>query len=262
MSEISKKKTALELAFEAEAARLEKHALENVEDLPDWDPEEGYADLMARLEKKKAEASTNTTETTVHKSGKIHWKMVAVLAAALILVLGLGIGTMGEKIYIPESTVERKDGEVSIKINNEERIERDVKDEDIYQEIEDRLGIFALRLGYKPKGMEIYKVEISEDFGEAKIEYLYKEQILMMYMARDFSKAEINVKSDGEEIAVETVESFNLREKINVLKIENESGTNAYLAEIEKENTAYVIYGNVELDEFLKIIEEIYLKTA
>lgn len=262
MSEISKKKTALELAFEAEAARLEKHALENVEDLPDWDPEEGYADLMARLEKKKAEASTNTTETTVHKSGKIHWKMVAVLAAALILVLGLGIGTMGEKIYIPESTVERKDGEVSIKINNEERIESEVKEEEIYQEIEDRLGIFALRMGYKPKGMEVYNVNIQEDFGEARIEYLYQEQVFMIYMSRDYSKAEINFKADGEEAVIETVNSFGLQEDIDVLVLENEDGTKVYLIEVKKENAAYVVQGTIKLEEFLKIIGEIYLKTA
>ena len=55
--------------------------------------------------------------------------------------------------------------------------------------VEGRLGIQALRFGYIPSGMELHKVEILEEVGEARVQYVYQEQTLMLYMCRDFSNA-------------------------------------------------------------------------
>lgn len=295
MSKERMEKSPIEKDFEAEAKWLQERAMEQIDEMPLWDPEEGFADLMARvergdraslpsmnLEEEEADAFAAAPKTDdgkmtgamevsdepkrnspkTHRTRKIRWKMVAVLAAALVLVLAMGTGTIGEKVYTPEAVTEHKDGEVVIKINNEERIERNVEEESVYQEIEDRLGILALRLGYKPQGMELYKVEILEEFGDARIQYLYNEQIFAMYMSRDYSSTDLNIKTDSKGSVVDTVDSFWLNKKIEILEMKNEDGIKSYLVELEEKNVVYIIDGAMELEDFLKIINEIYIKNT
>ena len=62
-------------------------------------------------------------------SRKIAWRTMVSMVAILVLVVVLDTGTIGQKIYRPESVVEHKDGEIVIKVNNEERYERNVDEE-------------------------------------------------------------------------------------------------------------------------------------
>ena len=49
---------------------------------------------------------------------------------------------------------------------------------------------------------------------------------------------------------------------MDVLEVKNSDGRDMYLTEIHEENVAYVISGCIQYEEFLKIIQEIYLKNA
>ncbi len=196
------------------------------------------------------------------RHGKIRWKILGVLAAILVLLLALEFGTVGKKVYTPEAVVEHRDGEVVIKVNNDVRIEREVEEEEIYQEINDRLGILSLRLGYKPQGMELYKVDILEDVGEAILYFVYKDQAFSIYISRDYLEMGSCVKSDGDGKIIQTADNFILNEKIEIIKTKNEDGEDTFLSEILCDNVFYIVSGNMELNEFLKIVEEIYIKNT
>ena len=145
--------------LEAEAAYLEQQALTHIEVMPEEDEEAEFARLMERIEERKRAAGRlpgeaakeapletrpawnmeNDAEGKIPGSpkrhGKIRWKILGVLAAILVLLLALEFGTVGKKVYTPEAVVEHRDGEVVIKVNNDVRIEREVEEEEIYQEI-------------------------------------------------------------------------------------------------------------------------------
>jgi len=277
-------RTLLWQEMEAEAEALEKRALDQEkteetgaenekEELPVWDGEAGFADLMARMNQGQRAAAPGADEiedeekdvaSAAPADGKrvIRWRMVAVLAAVLILTLILGVGTFGEKVYTPKSVTELKDGEVVIWINNDEMIVRDVNEEEIYQEIEERLGILALRLGYKPAGMELYKVELREEYGDVRIEYLYEGDIWTVYMSRNYSETDICMECDGEKIVKSSVENFWFQQELEVLELEVQEGCKTFLIELKEGTAAYVLMGADNYEEFEKIIQEIYIKNA
>lgn len=242
----------------------------------EWSAEEGFADLMARMERgERAHApgielvdaaegkdSAKAAELTGRKPGRIRWRLAVVLAAVITLTLVMSVSTFGEKVYTPEAVTEYRDGEVVIKINNEEQIVRDMKEEDIYQEIEERLGIYTLRLGYKPKGMELDKVEILEDVGEAKLYFLYEGQTLILYISKDYSRTGTGMRFEGEKKVVDAVDSFWLNQQIDIEEIKETATQKNYVAEIKKDSVAYIIIGAIDYEEFKKILEEIYIKNA
>ncbi len=262
--------------LEAEAAYLEQQALTHIEAMPEEDEEAEFARLMERIEERKKAAKEAPLETMPawsmenvaegkipgrpKRHGKIRWKILGVLAAILVLLLAVEFGTVGKKVYTPEAVVEHRDGEVVIKVNNDVRIEREVEEEEIYQEINDRLGILSLRLGYKPKGAELYGVEIFEDAGEATIYFLYKGDMIFLYMSRDYLETGNYIKPDGKAEVINTVDNFILNEKIDIIRTQNEEEKEMLWSEISYDNVLYIVSGNVEMDEFLKIIEEIYRK--
>ena len=228
-----------------------------------WSEEEGFADLMARMERGerakapgmellKTQERKKEDAHTGRRSGTIRWKLVAVLAAAITLTLVMSFSTFGEKIYTPEAVTEYREGEVVIKINNEERIERDVKEEEIYREIEERLGIYALRLGYKPKGMELFWIEILEDMGEAKIQFLYEGQMLTIYMCKDYTRTGIGMVFEGNEKSIETVDNWSLNQQLEISGIEEANPKKNYLSELKRDDLTYIVTGTIDYKEFKK----------
>ncbi len=235
------------------------------EELSDLEEADMGEDVSAAEEMPVLETETGEKDPVSDKKkrrGRVRWKVLAVLAAVLVLLFAVEFGTVGKRVYTPEAVTEPRDGEVVIKVNNDERIESEVEEEEIYQEIENRLGIRALRLGYKPQGMDLYKVVISETYGEAKLFFSYNEQMLYIYISRDFSRAGSYVKTDGDGKIIETVENFILDKEIEVVEGKNEGEGHLFLSEISHDNVFYAIYGDIELEEFLKIIQEIYKKNT
>lgn len=272
MTEDKKSKERLCQYWEEEAEDLERHAMTHGQEQPGFeqselDPEESFNQLMDNIAERERSENRRVGKSVfpgkrAGRGRKISWRAAAVLAAVLILVFAFQTGITGQKVYTPEAVVEHRDGEVIIKINNEKRIVRGIEEEEIYQEIEERLGILALRLGYKPQGMELYKLEILEDYQEARVQYLYQEQIITLYISRDFSQSDIIIKADGDGKITDTVEIFDLRESIDIREMNSIEGKKAYLAKIENSDVSYFVEGIIEKEEFLKIISQIYVKNA
>ena len=272
MAKDKRNKERLRQYWEEEAEDLERRAMEYGGEQPgveefELDPEESFRQLMENIAERE-KSGTGMGESSVFpgkrvgRGRRVSWRAAVVLAAVLVLTFAFGMGITGQKVYTPEAVVEHRDGEVIIKINNEERIERGVEEEEVYQEIEERLGILALRLGYKPQGMELYKVEILEDLGEAKVKYLYENQFINVYISRDFSQSGIVIKADGFGKVVDSVEVYNIREYVDVQEMKSSDGKKAYLTRIINDNVSYFVEGVVKKEEFLKIISEIYNKNA
>ena len=231
--------------IETEAEALEKKAEENTELSSLHMPEDSFADLMSRIEAEK----------------KIRRRTLVAVALAAVLLAALGLGASGERLFAPTVESEIADGEYNVRVINGEDVQYfDWTEEEAYEEIEERLGILALRLGYKPKGMELKEVHISEDMGEAQMVFVDENAILRIYENKQSGNSTFNTHFDGQ--VLDEINIFQYDEKINILKIEGDNSSDLFAIQLEKGNAYYYVISNLDMDGFEEVVQEIFFTSV
>ena len=241
--------------IETEAEALEKKAEENTELSSLHMPEDSFADLMSRIEAEKKNAAGNSSAI---RPFHIRRRTLVAVALAAVLLAALGLGASGERLFAPTVESEITDGEYNVTIiSGDEEIYMDVTEEEVYDEIEDRLGILALRLGYKPKGMELTKVTIGEDMGEAQMEFYYESAILKIYENKQHERAVFETQTDGQ--IIDSVEMFQYDKEINILQM-NGNDSELLAVQLENSNAYYYVTSNLDIEEFKRIVQGIFFE--
>lgn len=241
--------------IETEAEALEKKAEENTELSSLHMPEDSFADLMSRIEAEKKNAAGNSSAI---RPFHIRRRTLVAVALAAVLLAALGLGASGERLFAPTVESEIADGEYNVRVINGEDVQYfDWTEEEAYEEIEERLGILALRLGYKPKGMELSKVSIGEDMGEAQMEFSYEDSVLRIYGNKQNDNATFDARFDGK--VVDTIETFQYDEKLDILELSNNK--TFYAIQLERGNAYYHVTSNIDLEIFKQIILGIFFQS-
>ena len=219
----------------------------------DWENSEGMS--KEAYERLLARAGRMEKKSTVRLMKK---RYLAVLAAALVLLMGMG--AVGSRAWISDSSDIGRETEVTTKVDNEDKKDILLEEEEIYQEIGEKLGIAPLWLGYLPKGMKLDSYTIIEDTGWAYIYYLYHENVISIQMFKDSIEGSSNVQWDGEAYELENVSNeFGYAECIEAYCIDEEHRN--YSANIKYGNGYYNIAGFFASEkEFLEILNKIYFK--
>ena len=233
--------------IETEAAAIEQDAEKNAPSALHM-ADDSSDDLMSRIR-----ASQGPKRRTFH----IRPRVLAAAAAAASLVIALGIGSSGERLFTPEVQDSSQNGEFNMLIfNGDEKSYYEVTEEEAYQEIEERIGIQALRLGYEPQGMELIQTRISEDMREAQMEFSFGDQILTIYENKQGENSSFNILNDGE--IIDEIENFYDEESISIVRIDKGDGKYFYTVQLEKGNAYYYISGDMDIEEYKTIISEIF----
>ena len=100
----------------------------------DWENSEGmskgaYEKLLREVEQRER------SRRPVRRMKK---RYVVALAAALVLVMGMGV--VGDRAWISDSSDLERETEVTTKVDNEDKTDVLLEEEKIYQEIADKLG--------------------------------------------------------------------------------------------------------------------------
>lgn len=237
----------IEKEIETEAAAQEQDADENVPATLHM-ADDSADDLMRRI---------HSPQSPKRPRFRIRPRVLAATAAAASLVIILGIGTNGARLFTPEVQDSSQNGEFNMLIfNGDEKSYYEVTEEEAYQEIEERIGIQALRLGYKPQGMELVQTRISEDMREAQMEFSLGDQILTIYENKQGENASFNILNDGE--IIDEIENFYDEEKILIVRMDRGDGKNFYTVQLERGNAYYYISGDMDIQEYKTIISEIF----
>ena len=132
--------------IEEEAGALEKHAQENEELASLRMPDDSYEDLMRRIaaqEKEKAgkaaEKASGAGRAGTGGARIFHFRRRTLIAAAraAVLLLALGAGAVGERLFEPEVTGQIEDGEYNVRIlSGDKETYLKVTEEEAYDEIE------------------------------------------------------------------------------------------------------------------------------
>lgn len=212
------------------------------------------------VEIRATETSTASNHTKTAHRPRI--RLRAALAAALVAILALGVGMVGsgKKVYLPVvSQKENGDESNTIVDNNEENIYGGFDEEEVCQEIEDKLGVLPIRLGYQPQGMELQEYWMKDD-QDVILRYACGNKKMYIYISKDYDESSINFKMDGELKDTIQVEAMSM--EIPVYEYED-SEENTYMqASFQYLNTYYSISGMLDQDEFEKVLENIIKKNA
>ena len=235
----------------AMADEREKELME-MEELQDIDmPIEKFEDIKREAERRRRKS----------RRGILRPRTAIIAAALLALLLGVGVVTVGSREYRPE-IIEREQGtETTTRINNtEDAVASAYDEEEVCQEIEEKLGVLAPRLIDKPQGMELSEYWIDEEVGEAVIKYRHESNELKIYINKNYYDTSANFEMDGAEI--ESVEIVANGLLVSVYEYMDSKGEQYYQSEFEIYNTYYSIMGMIEKNEYNKILENIALNNV
>lgn len=234
-------------------------AAEMEETCGDWENSKGLSDearakLLAKVEAMDRESRKTTSEKPIPFRRKKRY--ILVLAAALVLMMGMGV--VGDRAWIADSSDLERESEVTTKVNNEEKDSILKEEEAIYQEIADTLGIAPMRLGYKPEGMVLDSYTIIEDTGWVSVNYLYEEKLISIQMLKRSEESSSNIQWDGEAKKLENIGN-EYGHEIEAYCVDEEHQN--YGARLSYGNGYYSILGSFSSEEiFLEILNGIYFK--
>lgn len=218
-----------------------------------WEADAGLSEETLKRIHEAVEAIDR--EETLRKRRPLKKRYLVALAAVLILLMGMG--TMGGRAWISKSNDLERDSEMTTKVNNEEKDSVLREEEEIYQEISEKLGIAPMRLGYKPEGMELSDYSTIESTGVAVINYFNEDKLVSVQMMKSNRETSSNIQWDGEARELDEI-SNRYADTIVAYCINEEMGN--YTADITYGNAYYSITGFFTEEDFVKILEEIYFK--
>ena len=233
-------------------------AAELEEKCGDWENSKGLSEEALKRVLEKAEEMDRKgdfLEDRKVRKFRLKKRYLVVLAAALTLLMGIGV--VGDRAWIADSSDLERETEVTTKIDTEEKQDQLLEEEAIYQEIGEKLGIAAIRLGYMPEGMVLDSYTIMEDTGWAYVFYLYHDNLVCVQMMKKSKESSNNVQWDG---SAEQIEFNSDWYDIEAYCIDEEQSN--YGASIAYGNGYYCIAGFLEKYEFVEILEKIYFKTV
>lgn len=234
-------------------------AAELEEKCGDWENSKGLSEEALKRVLEKAEEMDRkgdfSKELKVRKF-RLKKRYLVVLAAALTLLMGIGV--VGDRAWIADSSDLERETEVTTKIDTEEKQDQLREEEAIYQEIGEKLGIAPMWLGYMPEGMVLDSYTIMEDTGWAYVYYLYHDNLVCVQMMKKSKESSNNVQWDGEaeEIKFDS-------EWYDIKAFCLEEGSLKFGGSIAYGNGYYNIWGTFSSkEEFFEILEKIYFKTV
>lgn len=222
------------------------------------DDEGNNAGNMVEIRATETSTASNHTKTV----RRLRIRLRAALAAALVAILALGVGMVGsgKKVYLPVVS-QREDGDESTtKVNNNEgNLNSGYDEEEICQEIEDKLGVLPVRFGYRPKEMTLENYRITEE-KEVVLKYICESGTIHVYISKDYNESSINFKMDGS--LKDTVHAEAMSMEIPVYQYEDSKGNVYMQSSFEYLNTYYSIDVMMTQEEFEKILENIIIKNV
>lgn len=212
-------------------------------------PEEKLEDIHREIRRRRRKTSL---------FGKTRRRMLIAVAAVMVLLLGMGIVGSTKKLYIPVIMQKERGDEVNTKVENSESTAIDIDEDEVCQEIQDKLGVLPVKFKYRPEGMALTDYILDESSGEAILEYTVKNGILHVFLYEKNNDSSINSQKDGETLDEVLMESCGLT--VPVQQVEGSPTESYYVTSFEYLNTYYSISSSIEEKEFQKIIENILIK--
>ena len=249
------KKISLREEIDREARQIDKEVRER-NDLDDITVSEK---METSLFNKIQDYEYDRRSKTVHRKKKKRYAVLAI-AAVLVLVFGSVMTSVGSKSYW-KVLWEKMAGDERASHIDVEQMEshetKDVNEIQVYKEIWNELGISVVGWGYFPDNTFLKEYEIDKGQSKAILLYDYDGQVIRytMYMNdEDSSLGQIKTDELIDEYPLETADGRELYIKEYEIA---ETKTLRYMTSFEYKDAQYQIMGDIQKDEFEKIVKNL-----
>ena len=213
--------------------------------------------------RKNADVSKNTARDANRNSGKKKHsymrlgRIAGIAGLCLICVFAASMSSEANRKYLVNSVriLSGNDSQF-ISYNDDSNENASTKESDAIADIEEKLDVKMPEFYYRPYGMEYMTYEIRERTSFSKIEYEYKDNILLFYIDKQNKDVASDISSlNGMEKIIDTIERDETDIIIKELRDEEDESF-TYAANWTYEGTSYTLSGKIELDELKKIVKE------
>lgn len=231
----------------------------------DEEVKDSYQELLRRFEREKkenAEHEASDSKIIEIKSRKteVRWhqlgKAAGMAAVALACIFAASMTSEANRKYLMNSMrIWSGDDTKTVNYNDDSNENANLDEDKAIADIEEKLGIEMPRFYYRPPHFRFLSYEVAELTETAKIEYQYKDNIILLYVDREAQNASSNINSmHGDDLESQKITKDNI--EISVEKIQSEDDKEpCYIAEWKANDTLYRISGKIEGAELKKIIK-------
>ena len=215
---------------------------------------ESYFRWRAAEEKKKAKKARKRFHFPRKK------RAVFVVAATMVLVLGIGMTSLGGRPYWLKvaDLVLGNENTVTVDTEGEDRIlTTDVSEKEAYEQIKEELGIEPVQLQYMTAGMEFDRCVIEKELGTAKLLYLYQEQILEYEICYQYSDVARSISTEDNLLQSYKKEKDGVEISIREFQVESIEQS-MYSVTFERQDVLYRLRGIINREEMEKIVENLF----
>lgn len=259
------RKLSLQEEIERDVQKIEKEIAEHPELEQIQVTEALDAAILSKIkeyEKEKAEEEEilklPEKKVVYHKKKKIRWFFI--LAAVFVLVLGVGMTSVGSKSYWKE-LLDVFRGEETAKIIDVEDMEKketeDIDEVFVYQEIKEKLGITPVEFRYKPELMILKKYEIDEKLKLARLFFEYEKKYIMYTFYASNEDSSWIEKDEDKKIGEYSLKVNNVQIQVEEVQKPKQKEVSR-IAKFEYQGVCYELKGQLGKEEFDKILENLY----
>lgn len=181
------------------------------------------------------------------------------LVAVLVIVLGMGITSVGgpEKIVkmVKQAVGNREVEKINSSEDNLIIVTED--EEEAYQTICDEFGIDAVRIIDGPADMKFQSLDLDKELQIAEMIYILNEKNMVYLINASYSAASWGIDVEDEKVNQYEIENGQCKIKIKEYKTED-SSTERYSASFEYRGLEYFLMGTMREEEFYKIIHNLH----
>lgn len=241
-------------------ARLLDFMQEHPEIAPDSDlleaPPGEFQKILAEMDKRGIKPAVKRQvklKNSLTNAGRYMHRPAFVALLVVLIIGGTSVGTSAKKAYDYRMR-ERDSGKSDIVWNNDDHvIIEDTAIENVYKEIEEKLGIKCLKMLTIPFGMKYEHLDIKD--GVATIKFTYQENMFCIIQAKKDISTSNNIVSDRNISSI--VYNNWLDRDIPIEENKLPDSQIEYSTYLNINGVYYYIYGIMEEMEFSNIVSDL-----
>lgn len=190
---------------------------------------------------------------------KKNWKVYIGLAAVLVMVLAVGITSVGgPQKFLTKLTQQVGSREVAQVDSGEDTAKSaDEKEKEAYQQVEEEFGVASVRIVYQPKDMKFREMQIDKTMQTVDYIYKYNDSMMLYSMSLDYVNSSLGIDMDDapKEEWSEIVSGC----KVTIRAYETpQTKKERYNAQFVYKDVGYSLSATMEKEEFEKILKNLH----
>ena len=190
---------------------------------------------------------------------KRRWKMYAATAAAAVLVLTVGMTSMGGAEKLASVIEQVVGGRKVVKVNSDEgnKVSENEDEKKAYQEIKDTFGVTPVKLTNQRKGIKFIRMNLDENLQIAEMMYQSNEENLLYIISAGYYDSSFGFDAEDEIIGKEIIEIEGNDIELTVYQVK---GTNTIKcsAHFTYQKLEYFMTGKIYKAEFELILKTLF----